>query len=267
MMFNKLEYFISKCSKFYFQMLIVASLSHTDHWSPQRGSAVWPLAGSSPQTLPLAPLATPASIRHLAAGTSPAPPTHTPHLSPAFFKFSDQAPDWGILQSELFTSRSLVSPKLPSLGFWRYGQFFKWNRVKIAKNGFKMVEIFFGSSHTIKNTIFNIFCFSTFSFGYFLDLVFRAIFSKFGQNTGFVKYPKEKVKKTKNIKNVISYHMWCPPKISTIYWPFLPYFIWQIGFMYLQKPELGNLVRTRFWLLLANKSLCSIPKSGARSEI
>ena len=59
----------------------------------------------------------------------------------------------------------------------------------------------------INNDIFNIFCFSTFSFGYFLDLVFRGIFSKFGQNTRFVKYPKEKVEKQKNVKNVIIYHM------------------------------------------------------------
>ena len=88
-------------------------------------------------------------------------------------------------------------------------KFFKWNRVKMVKNGFKMVEIFLGASHMINDTIFNIFCFSTFSFGYFLDLVFRAIFSKFGQNTGFVKYPKEKVEKQ---KNVIIYHMWGPPK-------------------------------------------------------
>ena len=55
----------------------------------------------------------------------------------------------------------------------------------------------------INNDIFNIFCFPTFSFGYFLDLVFRAIFSKFGQNTGFVKYPKEKVEKQKMLKMLL----------------------------------------------------------------
>ena len=55
----------------------------------------------------------------------------------------------------------------------------------------------------INNDIFNIFCFSTFSFGYFLDLVFRAIFSKIGQNTGFVKYPKEKVEKLKILKMLL----------------------------------------------------------------
>ena len=70
----------------------------------------------------------------------------------------------------------------------------------MAKNGLKMVEIFLGASHMINNNIFNIFCFLTFSFGYFLDLVFGAIFFKFGQNTGFLKYPKEKVKKLKMLK-------------------------------------------------------------------
>ena len=77
----------------------------------------------------------------------------------------------------------------------------------MAKNGQKMVEIFWGASHIINNNIFNNFCFLTFSFRFFLDLVFRAIFFKFGQNTGSVKYPKEKVDKTKNVKNVIIYHM------------------------------------------------------------
>ena len=36
-----------------------------------------------------------------------------------------------------------------------------------------------------------------FSLGYFRDPVFRAIFEKFGQNAGFVKYPKIKNLKTK----------------------------------------------------------------------
>ena len=66
------------------------------------------------------------------------------HLSPGVLLISDLAHDSGILQSDLFTSRSqnLVLAKLPNSGFWRYGQFFKWNRVKMAKNGLKMVEIF-----------------------------------------------------------------------------------------------------------------------------
>ena len=49
------------------------------------------------------------------------------HLSPGVSSISDLAHDSGILQSELFTSRSqnLVLAKLPNSGFWRYGQFFK----------------------------------------------------------------------------------------------------------------------------------------------
>ena len=83
------------------------------------------------------------------------------NLFPGISLISDLAYDSGMLQSELFTCRSqnLVLAKLPSSGFWRYGQFFKWNRVKMAKNGLKMVEIFWGASHMINNNIFNIFCF------------------------------------------------------------------------------------------------------------
>ena len=52
---------------------------------------------------------------------------HYTHLSPGVSLISDLAHDSGILQSELFTSRSqnLVLAKLPNSGFWRYGQFFK----------------------------------------------------------------------------------------------------------------------------------------------
>ena len=73
----------------------------------------------------------------------------------------------------------------------------------MAKNGLKIFEFFLGTSHMINNNILNIFCFLTFSFWYFLDLVFRAIFSKFGQNTGFVKYPKEKVEKQKMLQMLL----------------------------------------------------------------
>ena len=67
----------------------------------------------------------------------------------------------------------------------------------MAKNGQKRVEIFLGASHLINNNIFNIFNFSTFSLGYFFDPVIRAIFLKFSQNAGFVKYPRGKVDYTK----------------------------------------------------------------------
>ena len=132
-----------------------------------------------------------------------------PHLSPGVSLISDLAHDSGILQSELFTSRSqnLVLAKLPNSGFWRYGQFFKWNRVKMAKNGQKMVEIFRGAPHMINNNIFNILCFLTFSFGYITNPVFWPNLKKKALKTRSRKYPKEKVKKTKNVKNVIIHHM------------------------------------------------------------
>ena len=79
----------------------------------------------------------------------------------------------------------------------------------------------------INYNIFNIFCFLTFSFGYFLDLVFRAIFSKFGQNTGFVKYPKTKNSKTKNVEMLLSIKCEAPKKFQPFvghFWSFLPYF-------------------------------------------
>ena len=139
----------------------------------------------------------------------------------------------------------------------------------MVKNGSKMDEIILGASHMKNNIIFNIFCFLTFSFGYFLDLVFRAIFSKFGQNTGFVKYPKEKVEKQKMLKMLLFIICEAPQKISTIFKPFLAIFtLFHLkNWPYLQKPEFGNLAKIRFWLLLVNNSLCSIPLSCARSEI
>ena len=73
----------------------------------------------------------------------------------------------------------------------------------MAKNDQKRVEIFWGASHMINDNIFNIFNFSTFSLGYFLDPVSRAIFLKFSQNAGFVKYPREKVEKLKMLKMLL----------------------------------------------------------------
>ena len=89
---------------------------------------------------------------------------------------------------------------------------------------YKWLKFFGGASHMINNNIFTIFGFSTFSVGYFLDLVFRAFFSKFGQNTGFVKYPKEKVEKQKMLKMLLLIIGETPKKISTIFWAFLGIF-------------------------------------------
>ena len=94
----------------------------------------------------------------------------------------------------------------------------------MAKNGLKMVEIFWGASHMIDNNIFNIFGFSTFSLRYFLDPHFGAIFFKFSQNAGFVKYPKEKVDKPKMLKMLLFNICEVPKKISTIFWSFLAIF-------------------------------------------
>ena len=91
----------------------------------------------------------------------------------------------------------------------------------MAKNGQKRVEIFWGASHMINNNIFNIFNFSTFSLGYFFDPVFRAIFLKFSQNAGFVKYLREKVEKLKLLKMLLFIICEAPKKISAIFWPFL----------------------------------------------
>ena len=91
----------------------------------------------------------------------------------------------------------------------------------MAKKGLKF---FWGASHMINNNIFNIFIFSTFSLGHFLDPVFRAIFLKFSQNAGFVKYPREKVEKHKMLKMLLFIICEAPKKISAIFKPFLAIF-------------------------------------------
>ena len=99
-----------------------------------------------------------------------------------------------------------------------------------------------------KNNILTFFVFKFRVLGYFLDLVFRAIFFKFGQNTGFVKYPKEKVEKQKMLKMLLFIICEAPKKISTIFKPFLAIFtLFHLkNWPYLQKPEFGNLAKTRF---------------------
>ena len=94
----------------------------------------------------------------------------------------------------------------------------------MAKNGQKIVEIFWGASHIINNDIFNIFSFSTFSFGYFTNPEFWLYFKKIALKTESRKYPREKVEKLKMLK--MSLFMICeaPQKISTIFWPFLAIF-------------------------------------------
>ena len=90
----------------------------------------------------------------------------------------------------------------------------------MAKNGQKRVEFFWGTSHLMNNNIFNIFNFSAFSLGYFLDPVFRAIFLEFSQNACFVKYPKEKVEKQKMLKMLSFIICETLKLISAIFGPF-----------------------------------------------
>ena len=76
----------------------------------------------------------------------------------------------------------------------------------------------------INNNIFNIFSFSTFSLGYFLDPVSRAIFLKFSQNAGFVKYPREKVEKLKMLKMLLFIICEAPKKFQPFFGHFLAIF-------------------------------------------
>ena len=118
----------------------------------------------------------------------------------------------------------------------------------MTKIGQKRVEIFWGASHMTNNNIFNIFNFSTFSLRYFFDPVFRAIFLKFSQNAGFVKYLREKVEKLELLKMLLFIICEAPQKISTIFRTFLAIFtLFHLkNWLYLQKPDLRNFPETRF---------------------
>ena len=78
----------------------------------------------------------------------------------------------------------------------------------MAKNGPKVAAINLGVSHMINDNIFNIFCFSTFSFWYFRNPEFWQNLKEITLKTGSRKYAKEKKLKNKNVKNVVIYHMW-----------------------------------------------------------
>ena len=69
----------------------------------------------------------------------------------------------------------------------------------MARNGLKMVEFFLGTSHMTSNNIFNIFCFSTFSIGYFTNPVFWLNLEKIALKQGLESTPK-KVEKQKMLK-------------------------------------------------------------------
>ena len=128
----------------------------------------------------------------------------------------------------------------------------------------------------INNNIWTFLAFQLFLFGYFLHLVFRAIFFKFGQNSGFVKYQKEKVKKPKTLKcYYLSYGRPPHKKFNhfTFYghfWHFLAFFFYPISLDKLAtspKTQPPQLPETRFWLVLVNNQLCGIPTSWATPDI
>ena len=62
----------------------------------------------------------------------------------------------------------------------------------MAKKGQNMAEIYFWPSHIINTNICNIFSFLAYFFSYLLDPVFRANFTRFDKNKGFIKYQTEK---------------------------------------------------------------------------
>ena len=134
----------------------------------------------------------------------------------------------------------------------------------MAKNGQKRVEIFWGASHMINNNIFNIFSFSTFSLGYFTNPAFWLNFKKIALKTGSRKYQREKVEKQKTLKMLFFIICEAPQKISAIFKPFLAIFtLFHLkNWPYIQKTQLGNLVATRFLLLLVNNSLCRYHGQG-----
>ena len=73
----------------------------------------------------------------------------------------------------------------------------------MAKNDLKMVEFFGGASHMINDNIFNIFSFSTFSFGYFTNPVFWPNLKKIALKTRSGKFPKGNLEKNVNNVNVM----------------------------------------------------------------
>ena len=138
----------------------------------------------------------------------------------------------------LFTKRNITCgvPEMEDGKILHNCNNFRWNRVKMAKNGQKMAEINFGVSYIIIFFIFNFFCFSTFTFSYFLEQVFWVKFLKFCQNSGLLKYQMEKVEKQKKVKmkKIIMYET--PKLISAIFGQFLAVFtLFHLKFLQLCK--------------------------------
>ena len=76
----------------------------------------------------------------------------------------------------------------------------------------------------INNNIFNIFCFSTFSFGYFTNPEFWPNLEKIALKTRYRKYPKEKVEKQKMLKMLFFIICEAPKKNFNHFFAFFDHF-------------------------------------------
>ena len=77
----------------------------------------------------------------------------------------------------------------------------------MVENGQKMAEIFLRATYMLNDDIYNNLVFQLFLFSNVQPLYFVRNFKKKKLNTGSKKYPKDKVEKTKNVKNVNIYHI------------------------------------------------------------
>ena len=119
----------------------------------------------------------------------------------------------------------------------------------MAKNGLKMVEIFWGASHMINNNIFNIFGFSTFSLGYFTNPAFWLNLKKIALKTGSRKYPREKVENLKMLKMLLFIICEAPQKNFNHFWAIFGHF-YPISFL-----KMAISPKTRIWQFGQNQIL------------
>ena len=82
----------------------------------------------------------------------------------------------------------------------------------MAKNGLKMVEIFWWAPHMIDNNISTFLVFKFLVFGYFTNPVFWPNLEKIALKTRSRKYQKENVKKPKMLKCYYLSYERPPPK-------------------------------------------------------
>ena len=107
---------------------------------------------------------------------------------------------------------------------------FKWNTVKMVKNGKKWVKHNKWPSYMLNNNICNNFSFLVFSVWYLYNPFIFTKSREISSENRVQKIAKRISGKTINVSNVIIYHMWWPKNIFqpffALFWPFLPYFTW-----------------------------------------